>query len=74
MSSNGSLPFKRLSQSKMQSRPEKGLCFNCDEKFSAGHRCKTGPQLLLLSYEAEDPLLSQAPTISDEVLADELQC
>jgi len=38
--SNGRLPFKRLSQAEMQSRREKGLCFNCDEKFSPGHRCK----------------------------------
>ena len=23
----------------MQARREKGLCYNCDEKFSRGHRC-----------------------------------
>ena len=29
-----------------------GLCFNCDEKFTAGHKCR-GPQLLLLGAPAE---------------------
>lgn len=31
----------------MQRRRAQGLCFNCDDKFSSGHRCR-GPQLLLL--------------------------
>lgn len=31
----------------MQRRRIQGLCFNCDDKFSSGHRCK-GSQLLLL--------------------------
>ncbi|KAK4706295.1 hypothetical protein R3W88_034148 [Solanum pinnatisectum] len=52
---------------------KKGLCFNYDEKFSAGHCFKTSPQLLHLSYEAEDPLLMSAPEMSNEVIADELQ-
>ncbi|RVW32935.1 hypothetical protein CK203_112638 [Vitis vinifera] len=38
---------KRLSWEEMQKRRAQGLCFNCDEKFTSGHRCK-GPQLLLL--------------------------
>ena len=25
----------------MQARREKGLCYNCEEKFAPGHRCKT---------------------------------
>ena len=31
----------------MQRRRATGLCFNCDDKFAAGHKCR-GPQLLLL--------------------------
>ncbi|GAU49705.1 hypothetical protein TSUD_182030 [Trifolium subterraneum] len=31
--------FKRLSPTEMTLRREKGLCFNCDEKFSPGHKC-----------------------------------
>ena len=47
-------PVKRLSWDEMQRRRAQGLCFNCDEKFSSGHRCK-GPQLLLLegNFDAE---------------------
>lgn len=43
----GSTPVKRLTWDEMQKRRTQRLCFNCPEKFSAGHKCK-GPQLLLL--------------------------
>ncbi|GAB2288305.1 hypothetical protein Dimus_037987 [Dionaea muscipula] len=33
-------PVKRLTPEEMQLRRDKGLCFNCDEKFVPGHRCK----------------------------------
>ena len=39
--------MKQLSCDWMQKRHIHGICFNCDEKFTPGHRCK-GPQLLLL--------------------------
>lgn len=32
----------------MQQRRTQGLCFNCDEWFQPGHRCKTKQFLLLL--------------------------
>ena len=32
----------------MQGRCEKGLCYNCDEKFEPRHHCKTTPQVFLL--------------------------
>ncbi|KAK0605942.1 hypothetical protein LWI29_032451 [Acer saccharum] len=35
-------PIKRLTWDKMQMRRAQGLCFNCDEKFTPGHKCK-GP-------------------------------
>jgi hypothetical protein len=39
--SNVSLPpTKKLSWEAMQKRREKGLCFNCDERFTPGHRCE----------------------------------
>lgn len=34
------LPIKRLTPAELQERREKGLCFNCNEKFGPGHRCK----------------------------------
>ncbi|XP_077218748.1 uncharacterized protein LOC143852956 [Tasmannia lanceolata] len=36
----------------MQLRRDKGLCYNCDEKFAPGHRCKSR-QLFLLDSEEE---------------------
>ena len=32
-------PIKNISATEMPARREKGLCYNCDEKFSWGHRC-----------------------------------
>jgi hypothetical protein len=33
-------PIRTLTESEMKDRRERGLCFNCDEKFRPGHRCK----------------------------------
>ena len=32
--------IQRLSPMEMKEHRDKGLCFNCDEKFALGHRCK----------------------------------
>jgi len=40
-------PFRRLPWEEMQKRKAQGLCFNCNERFTAGHKCQ-GMQLLLL--------------------------
>lgn len=34
------LPTKRLSPAEMKERRDRGLCYNCNDKFSPGHRCK----------------------------------
>uniref|UniRef100_A0A2N9H8H7 RNA-directed DNA polymerase n=1 Tax=Fagus sylvatica TaxID=28930 RepID=A0A2N9H8H7_FAGSY len=44
--------FKKLSWGEMQARREKGLCYNCDEKFAPGHRCKT-QQIYMLEVVGE---------------------
>ncbi|XP_073134566.1 uncharacterized protein [Henckelia pumila] len=41
------LPIKRLTIAEMKERREKGLCFNCDEKFNANHLCKNRVMVLL---------------------------
>ena len=38
--SNATLPVRRLSPTELQERRVKGLCYNCNEKFVPGHRCK----------------------------------
>ncbi|KAL0399243.1 UNVERIFIED_CONTAM: Retrovirus-related Pol polyprotein from transposon.6 [Sesamum radiatum] len=49
------LPIRRLSPTEMQHRRAQGLCFNCDEKFGPGHRCKANQFLLLLAEDEEPP-------------------
>ncbi|KAF5460502.1 hypothetical protein F2P56_020366 [Juglans regia] len=48
--------IKKLSPADLQERRTRGLCFNCDEKFSPGHRCK---KLFLIEWifpSWEEPL------------------
>ena len=45
--------IKWLPWEEMQRRRALGLCFNCNERFTAGHKCQ-GPQLLLLEVGAAD--------------------
>lgn len=47
------IPIRRLSPAEMDARRAKGLCFNCDDKFSPDHRCKSKQFLLLLADEGE---------------------
>lgn len=45
----------------MQRKREHGLCFNCSEQFTLGHRCRT-PQLFIL----EATLVESGETILEE--------
>ncbi|KAH9696704.1 hypothetical protein KPL71_023279 [Citrus sinensis] len=55
-------PFKRLTWEEMQRRRAQGLCFNCNEKFTAGRRC-TKAQLLILEADGESKeTLEAVPT------------
>ncbi|KAJ4965781.1 hypothetical protein NE237_017630 [Protea cynaroides] len=47
------IPVKRLSTAEMQQRRECGLCYNCDDKLSPGHRCKNR-QFFLLDVELDE--------------------
>ena len=60
---NSVSPMKRLTWDEMQKRRAQGLCFNCDEKFTPGHRCR-GPQLLLLERS------SNIDSLDDEEVED----
>lgn len=42
----------------MAARREKGLCYNCEEKYFTGHRCKH-KVLYMVMTEEEEPLYSQ---------------
>ena len=34
------IPIKRITPAQMDDRRKKGLCYNCDEKWGPGHKCK----------------------------------
>ncbi|XP_073021562.1 uncharacterized protein [Primulina eburnea] len=56
--SHSSLPIKRLSPTELQEKREKGLCFNCDEKYGPQHRCKS-KYLLLMGTDDDSSLYVQ---------------
>lgn len=49
--SSSTIPLKRLTPEELASRREKGLCFQCDEKFSRGHKCASSLFLLVMEDE-----------------------
>ncbi|VFQ71455.1 unnamed protein product [Cuscuta campestris] len=55
-------PIQRLTYAEKKERDAKGLCYNCDEKWSKCHRC--GRFLLLLEDDEED----LSPGAVDETL------
>ncbi|XP_042487967.1 uncharacterized protein LOC122068169 [Macadamia integrifolia] len=59
------LPIKRLTPAKLSERRAKGLCFNCNEKFGPGHRCK---KLFLIegSWSDDEEDLSESDIIPND--------
>jgi hypothetical protein len=43
----------RLTPQQMDKRRAKGLCFNCDNKYSEGHKCSE-KKLFYIDYEEEE--------------------
>ena len=60
------LPIKRISLAQMEERKKKGLCYNCDEKWALGHKCKNA-MLFLLDY------VEFVPEVNSEVHITELE-
>lgn len=51
----GENTFRRWTDSELQARCDKGLCYRCDEPFSKGHRCKNKElHLYLVANDLED--------------------
>lgn len=59
---------KNISPTEMQLRREKGLCYNCDEKFSFRHRCPN-KHLYLLQLDDPNPDEPDPLTYSDSNLS-----
>ncbi|KAK6163811.1 hypothetical protein DH2020_000675 [Rehmannia glutinosa] len=58
-------PVKLLSASEMAARREKWLCYNCDEPFTIGHRCKHRINYMIMTEEEELSYLQE--TSEDDV-------
>lgn len=65
--------IRRLSAAEIQQRREQGLCYNCDEKFSATHRCQNRRFMLLMlddddSGEASPDVGEESHALDESVL------
>jgi hypothetical protein len=58
-------PIKRLTPAELQDCRERGLCYNCDERFQPGHRCRHLFYILVAHPEMPDPTLE---TLTQELL------
>ena len=45
------IPIKRISAAQMEERKKRGLCYNCDDKWAPGHKCKQATLFLLEGVE-----------------------
>jgi hypothetical protein len=59
---SSTLLHRRLSQAEMVQRRADRLCYNCDEKFVVGHRCK---KLFILEFTESD---------DEEAVDEEIEC
>lgn len=50
----------------MVARHDKGLCFNCVERFTTGHKCKL-KCFLIIADEVRDPISSSEPPSPDPI-------
>src|SRR6185437_13876382 len=56
------LPRRRLSPAEMTQRRAEGLCYNCDEKFVTGHRCKKLFVIEIIGFDNTETTVDVAMT------------
>ncbi|KAK6127369.1 hypothetical protein DH2020_038880 [Rehmannia glutinosa] len=54
-------PIKLLTTAEMAAMRDKGLCYNCDEKFTFGHRCKQRINYMIMTEDEELAYLQDTP-------------
>uniref|UniRef100_A0A2N9EH24 Amine oxidase n=1 Tax=Fagus sylvatica TaxID=28930 RepID=A0A2N9EH24_FAGSY len=69
-SARPSMPVQRLTPMQMLERRKKGLCYNCDERWSSDHRCKNRKLYLMEEVEDEEAELIE---IEEEEVEAELE-
>lgn len=50
----GAATFRRLTDTELQAKREKGLCYRCDGKYTFGHRCPNQELQVLIVKEEEE--------------------
>ena len=55
----------RLTPQQLEERKAKGLCFNCDSKYSKGHKCGE-KKLFYIDYEEEGEQEQEKESSQDE--------
>nr|GEW48813.1 reverse transcriptase domain-containing protein [Tanacetum cinerariifolium] len=55
--------FRRLTDSELQAKRAKGLCYRCDKKFAPGHRCPSQTLQVLLVDESDGSKEEAAPEL-----------
>lgn len=65
---------KRLTESELQEKRAKGLCYRCDAKWAVGHRCKKKELSVMLIAEEEGELEGEEseppPSPTEEILTE----
>jgi hypothetical protein len=64
------LKIQKLTRDEMDERQLKGLCYNCDDKYFPGHKCKEQKIFMAISEDiseedVETSLVSESPEITD---------
>jgi hypothetical protein len=64
------LKIQKLTRAEIVEHQLKGLCYNCDEKYFPGHKCKEQKLFMAISEDiseedVETPLVSESPEIID---------
>jgi hypothetical protein len=64
------LKIQKLTRIEMVERQLKGLCYNCDDKYFLGHKCKEQNLFMAISEDiseedVETPLMSESPETTD---------
>jgi hypothetical protein len=64
------LKIQKLTRDEMVEPQLKGLCYNCDDKYFPGHKCKEQNLFMAISEDiseedVETPLVSESPEITD---------
>lgn len=63
------MPRCQLTASQMTECQRLGLCFNCEEKFVPGHRCKWLFLMEVVPDDVDDPLSEQTSELEDPTIS-----